>query len=149
MCQDPRIQEAAAATLLHPDLHRRNIFVSGHDPTVITGIIDWQSASVEPAFWYARDLPDFARYPSTRDEASDTGDELCAQAFDGGVRLLMPKLALSRQLDESLFRPFQYCYRTWKDGAVVLRQELIKMARQSSNLDLLTNTPVPCRQMKF
>lgn len=30
------------------------------DPTVITGIIDWQSTAVEPAFVFAAETPDFA-----------------------------------------------------------------------------------------
>jgi hypothetical protein len=29
------------------------MFVSDDDPAVITGVIDWQSSSIEPAFWYA------------------------------------------------------------------------------------------------
>ncbi|KFZ17573.1 hypothetical protein V501_01662 [Pseudogymnoascus sp. VKM F-4519 (FW-2642)] len=40
MCKDHRIRDAAAPTLFHPDLHKRNIFVSDDDPTVITSIID-------------------------------------------------------------------------------------------------------------
>jgi len=40
MARDSRIQHAAAPTLLYPDLHKRNIFVSDNDPSVITGIID-------------------------------------------------------------------------------------------------------------
>ncbi|EDN03226.1 predicted protein [Histoplasma mississippiense (nom. inval.)] len=35
-----------------PDLHKRNIFVSEDDPSIVTGIIDWQSTSIEPAFCY-------------------------------------------------------------------------------------------------
>lgn len=61
MSKDKLILTAAAPTLLHPNLHERNIFVSENDPTVITGIINWQSASIEPAFWYSDDVPDFAR----------------------------------------------------------------------------------------
>ena len=60
MSEDARILTAAAPTLLHPDLNMRNIFVMENDPTAISGIIDWQSASVEPAFWYVDDIPDFA-----------------------------------------------------------------------------------------
>lgn len=47
---DSRVHDAAASTLFHPDLHKRNIFVSDDDPSKITGIIDWQSSSIEPAF---------------------------------------------------------------------------------------------------
>jgi hypothetical protein len=49
---------ALKKTLLHPDLHKRNIFVSDDDPTIITSIIDWQSICIEPAFAFASDTPD-------------------------------------------------------------------------------------------
>lgn len=52
--------ETAAPTLYHADLHKRNVFVSDDDPTIITGLIDWQSSSIEPAFEYADEVPDFA-----------------------------------------------------------------------------------------
>lgn len=42
MSKDHRIRDAAAPTLFHPDLHKRNIFISDDDPTVITSIIEWQ-----------------------------------------------------------------------------------------------------------
>ncbi|KJK66758.1 Phosphotransferase enzyme family protein [Aspergillus parasiticus SU-1] len=64
LIQDPRILEAASPTLIHADLHKRNIYVSPDDPTVVTGVIDWQSTSVEPAFTYCNETPDFASRPS-------------------------------------------------------------------------------------
>lgn len=139
--KDPRVLDAAAPLLFHPDLHKRNIFVSVDDPTVVTGIIDWQSASVEPAFWFSQDVPDFATYtPEARDQ-SHFNQELCAKAYDGSVRLLLPKLATPRLLDESLFRPFRYCYRTWKDGAVAFRHELIETSRHWADLGLPGSCP--------
>lgn len=48
--EDPRIKDASTPTLFHPDLHKKNIFVSNDDPTTIIAIIDWQSAAIEPAF---------------------------------------------------------------------------------------------------
>lgn len=56
---DSQVQKAVVPTLFHPDLHRRNIFASDTDTTEITGIINWQSCSIEPAFWYADEFPDF------------------------------------------------------------------------------------------
>ena len=41
----------------------------------------------------------------------------------------MPKLALPRLMDEGMFQPVWYCYRTCKDGAVAFRQELIQTSR--------------------
>ncbi|KAJ5093269.1 hypothetical protein N7456_009130 [Penicillium angulare] len=66
MSEDIKVKYRALPTLFHPDLHKRNIFVSDEDLTVITAFIDWQSASIEPAFWYADKTPDFvSQTPST------------------------------------------------------------------------------------
>lgn len=141
MAEDSRILNAAVPTLFHPDLHKRNIFVSEDDPTVVTGIIDWQSASIEPAFWYADDVPDFARSTPDPFGQSDPNSELCTKAFDACVQFLVPKMAVPRSLDESLFRPFRYCYRTWKDGAVAFRHELIETSRLWADLGLPGTCP--------
>ncbi|KAJ9660085.1 hypothetical protein H2198_002782 [Neophaeococcomyces mojaviensis] len=143
MSSDLRIQNAATPTLFHPDLHKRNIFVSDDDPTVVTAIIDWQSASVEPAFWYTEEAPDFARlipHPSLPDQY-DHDSELCAKAFSLAVQYYLPKLFIARSLDENLFRPFRYCYRTWKDGAVVFRHELIELSKDWENLGFSGQCP--------
>ncbi|KAH7371718.1 kinase-like domain-containing protein [Pyrenochaeta sp. MPI-SDFR-AT-0127] len=55
----PIIKDVAGPILLHPDIHKRNIFVSEDNPSCITAIIDWQSTSIEPAFVYANYTPDF------------------------------------------------------------------------------------------
>jgi hypothetical protein len=54
-----KILEISKPMLLHPDYNKRNIFVSEADPTVVTSLIDWQFASIEPVFHYADDNPDF------------------------------------------------------------------------------------------
>ena len=138
MSGDPRIRDAAEPTLLHPDLHKRNIFVSDDDPAVITGIIDWQSSSLEPAFWYADEIPDFAR-PVTHlslENQLEPNSERCAKAFDVCTQFLVPKLSGPRLMDEALFRPFRYCYRTWRDSAVAFRHELIETSRHWKELGL-------------
>lgn len=58
------IKNVADPTLLHPDIHKRNIFVSGEDTSRITAIIDWQSTSIEPAFIPANHTPDFVEDPA-------------------------------------------------------------------------------------
>lgn len=143
MSEDARTLNAARPMLLHPDLNMRNIFVMETDPTIITGIIDWQSASVEPAFWYADAVPDFAICTSDHLGQIDPASDFCKQAFNGCVQLLMPKLAYAMSLDESLFRPFRYCYRTWKDGAVAFRHELIETSRLWAELGLPDSSPFP------
>jgi hypothetical protein len=150
MSKDPRIQNAATAILFHPDLHKRNIFVSDDDPAVITDIIDWQSSSIEPAFWYADEIPDFTRpiaHPSADNEL-EPDSERCAKAFDVCTRFLVPKLAGSRLMDESLFRPFRYCYRTWKDGAVAFRHELIETQKAWKELGFMGPCPLPASTLE-
>lgn len=55
----------ATPTLLHPDVYKRNIFVSEEDPSKVTAIIDWQSTSIEPAFVYANHTPDLVEDSTT------------------------------------------------------------------------------------
>jgi hypothetical protein len=145
MSEDRRIRNAATPTLFHPDLHKRNIFVSDDDPTIITGIIDWQSSSIEPAFWYANEIPDFARpvaHPSLKDQL-EPNSERCAKAFNICTQFLVPKLSGPRLMDEALFRPFRYCYRTWKDGAVAFRHDLIETSQHWKELGFAGSCPFP------
>lgn len=100
-----------------------NIFVSDDDPTIITGIIDWQSASIEPAFWYADEVQDFASTPPqpSPENQHEPNNRYCAEAFEVRTQFHLPSLATPRAMDQGLPRPFRYSYRTWKDGAVALR----------------------------
>ena len=54
------VKAASKPVLFHPDFHARNIFVALNDPTQVTGVVDWQSAAIEPAFVMAAETPDFA-----------------------------------------------------------------------------------------
>ncbi|RAO69743.1 uncharacterized protein BHQ10_005755 [Talaromyces amestolkiae] len=134
MCADPRIQAAATSTLFHPDLHKRNLFVSENDPSKITGFIDWQPTCIEPAFWYADDVSDFSI-------SGDTDYNLCAKAFEACTRFFTPQLSGPRLMDDNLFRPFLYSYRTWKDGAAALRHELIETTRKWNELGFTGQSP--------
>ncbi|KAG9234943.1 kinase-like domain-containing protein [Amylocarpus encephaloides] len=60
----PIIQQVASPALLHPDIHKRNIYVSEEDPSCVTGLIDWQSTSIEPTFVYANETPDLTEDPA-------------------------------------------------------------------------------------
>jgi hypothetical protein len=144
LSEDPRIQEAAAPTLCHADLHKRNIFVSDHDPTIITDFIDWQSSSIEPAFEYADETPDFAaaspNHPS-EDQPAEIIAQLCKEAFDACLQGLVPSLWAARALDDDLLRPFRYSHRTWKDGAVAFRQVLIETSTRWKELGLSNSCP--------
>ena len=144
LAEDWRVDEAAAATLYHADLHKRNIFVSEDDPCVVTDIIDWQSSSIEPAFEYADRVPDFSMpLLNSSPEATPTEIQPCLRkhTFDLCLQALIPKLHLARVLDEDLLRPFRYCHRTWKDGAVAFREELIRISRRWEELGLAGRPP--------
>ncbi|KAL8850894.1 MAG: hypothetical protein Q9221_004207 [Calogaya cf. arnoldii] len=152
---DARIVAAASPTLHHADLHKRNIFVLDDDPTVIADIIDWQSSSIEPAFEYANETPDFAALPEPQiiavenpvttkeDQPDDETAKLCYTAYDALLQGKIPKLASARHLDHNLLRPFRYCHRTWVDGAVILRQEMIETATRWKELGLPSPCPYP------
>ncbi len=147
LIEDSRVQKAAAPILLHQDLHKRNIYVSDEDPTIVTDIIDWQSCSINPSFMHANDVPDFAAHIPTADddfrpEKVRAGDsaKLCNQAFIAGVRLLVPKMHATWELDDDVTRFFEYCHRTYRDGAGILRQILMDLANRWEQLGL----PGPC-----
>jgi hypothetical protein len=142
---DPLVKDVARPTLYHPDLHKRNIFVAEEDPTTITAIIDWQASAIEPAFWYADEVPDFARpvpHPSLADQF-EPDSARCAKVFSLRTQYLVPTLARPRLMDESPFRPYRYCYRTWKDGIVAFRHELIQTAQCWEQLGLAGACPYP------
>ena len=144
LAEDPRVRGAATATLCHADLHKRNIFVSDNDPSVITGLIDWQSSSIEPAFEYADYVPDFAApmtNASQEGERAEMQAALCRQAFVACLQGLIPKLYAARALDDDLLRPFRYCHRTWVDGAAAFRNELIEVSKRWKELGLPGSCP--------
>lgn len=142
LLQHPDIRSNAKPTLFHPDLHKRNIFISKDDPTIVTGIIDWQCASVEPAFYYADDVPDFAKVPAEGTSESDE-ETLCSQAYEVGWALLAPRLGATRKIDETLLRPFRYCHRTWRDGFVPFTHELIRLRDAWKELGFEKDCPIP------
>jgi len=127
--------------------------VSDDDPTIVTGLIDWQSISVKPAFVYANETPDFAAHPDHVPLADDgrenlagareTGGEkkykdvlFCSQTFNVYIKGFVPKLRAARALDDTLLRPFRYCYCPWKDSAAAVRQSLIEVSKNWKELGL-------------
>jgi len=145
MVKNSQIQNAASPIMFHPDLHKRNIFVSEEDPTVVSAIIDWQSTSIEPAFWYLDVMPDFAQPLSDPlgEDRIEPNSEACAKAYDACIQFLAPKLSAARSMNEAHFRPFRYCYRTWEDGAAAFREELIQTSRLWKELGFAVPSPFP------
>lgn len=150
LIQDKRIQDAATPALLHSDFHKRNIYVSAKDPTVITGLIDWQSTSIEPAFIYANETPDFAALPVVPEEDAPEDKQkerelkdasICHQTYDVVMTALIPKLRPARLLDPTLFRLFHYSHTTWRDSAAAVRQELVELSARWAELGLEGSCP--------
>ncbi|TKA79164.1 hypothetical protein B0A49_02803 [Cryomyces minteri] len=153
LAKSPLVQGAAAPILFHNDFHKRNVFVSDEDPTVVTAVIDWQAASIEPAFVFANEHPDFAELPDDTSFPGDCKEEtkeeiklkkdasICAQAFEVCIRGYSPKLWAARALDVTLFRPFRYCHTSWRDSAAAVRQELIEVSQQWTELGLPGSCP--------
>ncbi len=125
--------------------------MSDGDPTVVTGLIDWQSTSVEPAFTYANETPDFATYPDhvlladdprdTSAREKDPAEEkkyeyalICSQTFDVCMKGFVPKLRAARALDDTLLKPFHYCHTSWRDGAAAVRQEFIEISKKGRRI---------------
>jgi hypothetical protein len=143
--KNSRVQNAASPMMFHPDLHKRNIFVSKEDPTVVSAIIDWESTSVEPLFWHADAIPNFAQPlcdPSDGDKI-EPKSEACAKAYDVCIQFLAPELSVARSTEEAYFRPFCYCYRTWEDGAVAFREEFIQTSQLWKKLGFTVPSPFP------
>jgi len=154
------VRDASVPTLWHPDLHMRNIYVSEDDQTVLTGLIDWQSTSVEPALIYALETPDFAQLlPYDRDlegrrEGVETEEEkklkidtsLCNQAWEVFMRFT-PKMKEARALDRTIVRLFLYCHMSWGNSAAALRSDLIDISERWHDIGLPGNCPYsPCAE---
>lgn len=152
------MQEAAQPAIVHPDFNMRNIFVSKDDPTVITGIIDWQSTSAEPAFMFAHQEPDFAANPEIPDyetgaatgaaETSTTIEKqaftdraICYQAFDTLIKAKSSTLSRPRMMIETMFRPFRHLPLLHYYGAAAIRQDMIDIAQEWDFLQVPGNCP--------
>jgi len=172
LAMSPIIQQVASATLLHPDFHKRNIFVSENDSLHVTAIIDWQSTCIEPAFVYANETPDLVEDPATDiqtlkkfmsrgvDTTADSSEGIietpeeaaarkryekdvltCRKTFEVVQSSYMKKISEARAMDQTLLRPFRYCDASWRDSAAALRQELIDLSQNWTNLGL----PASCK----
>ncbi|TGO16472.1 hypothetical protein BPAE_0493g00030 [Botrytis paeoniae] len=143
-------------TLLHADLHARNIYVSDEDPTLITCLIDWQSSSIEPAFIYANKVPDFAGAPEKSSEEAASSNEpslssqdikmqkvssYCHQAYEICMKAFIPKMQVARSIHQLLIRPFQYSHTSWREGATAVRQEFLDLAENRNELGLASECP--------
>jgi hypothetical protein len=146
------VRDVSKPTLLHADLHLRNIFVSETSPFDTTAIIDWQGTAVDPAFVQANETPDFASREvedegegEDEDESSQPKSEkaklkqdflLCNQAFEVCMHGYAPIIAKARNTNGLLIRPFLHCNVSWRDSAPAVRQELIELSVQWNDIGL-------------
>jgi hypothetical protein len=165
------IQNVGSPTLLHPDIHKRNIYVSEEEPSHVTAMIDWQSTCIEPAFVYANHTPDLIEDPadevlileklmsseevpaaskeisvkSPEEEAARIKHEkdvlTCRKTFEIVLAGYMRKLHDARAMDQTLLRTIRYCDTSWRDGAAALRQELIDLSQRWTELGLSGRCP--------
>jgi hypothetical protein len=133
----------------------RNIYVSAEEPTVVTGSVDWQSTSIEPAFIYANETPDSASLPEVSGEDTFENEQkipdhrrkewkdasICHQTYDICIKGLIPKLRPARLLDPCLFQLFYYRHASWRDSATALRRELLELSIRWTELGLQGSCP--------
>lgn len=158
LSRDPRVKNISAPLLLHPDLHKRNIFVDPEDPTKITAIIDWQSTCLDPALLYFQDIPDLCSGTEAFDQQLDSDEEqspeeterrdfaakdvaICQQTWDHCIRVWAPRLYAAQNTDEALTRPFRYSYSCWRVGATGFRNELVELCQKWNELGLEGSPP--------
>ncbi|KAK6381113.1 hypothetical protein LTR81_027610 [Elasticomyces elasticus] len=138
-------QDACSPLLFHPDLHARNIIVDLNHPTQILGIIDWQSAAVEPAFVHAVETPDFAEeqlLDKTLD-ADVSRDSLEAEHHSQRCKrtwavmaFLCPKLGKATTLNPALCRYLAGVSSGCSDEATSLRSLLIDVSSEWKELGI-------------
>lgn len=123
--------------LVHPDLHLGNILVSRNDPSLITAIIDWQTASLEPAFMQMRTLP------FVKAARGDCHDRACRDKFTADLQIGHYNLYQALNVDEDVFRLYHFCPRTWIDGAARLRATLSRITDRWVELHLPLDLRAP------
>ncbi|KAM5457487.1 hypothetical protein MaudCBS49596_000682 [Microsporum audouinii] len=64
LSKDPQVLKWSDSVIWHNDLHFGNIYVSPDDPTMVEGVIDWQSIEACPLFVQVQ-FPEFLRPPKS------------------------------------------------------------------------------------
>jgi hypothetical protein len=145
--EDTRIGDNTSLVLVHPDLHTSNIFVDPDDPTKITSIINWQSASIGPVFMCPLPVLNFALPPGYLayiEEKERYSEMTTTQIWNTTLEASLhksPRLHSLISLDMGFLRLFKICHRTWRDGTPLLTSDLIDVAENWQELEL----PGSCR----
>lgn len=145
------VHNASGPTLLHPDLHSRNIFVAAEDPTIITAVIDWQAAAIEPTFLLAVETPDFAEEITGDEslpevistEADESGvqvkiradAEFCAKAWALMLQIC-PNTRAACSLDPSMVRLLAAGSAGWLKDTLWIQKMLLELGAKWKELGL-------------
>ena len=142
------VKKASTPNLFRQDLHARNIFVSDEDPTQITSIIDWQSCSIEPAWHYSHETPDFCTasietgLPLSGDDGAkrdlairrlEKDVTLCRKMWEITLHAKARELFVGRVLDQDILHLLHYAPQSWKLGNIGLRLDLLAWSRRWSD----------------
>ncbi|OJJ48405.1 hypothetical protein ASPZODRAFT_150639 [Penicilliopsis zonata CBS 506.65] len=159
---DPRVADASDPVVWHTDLHLGNIFVSPNEPSIIEGIIDWQSSQICPLFIQARfpefltppkgytfgpDLPALPDgfddlSPEQKDQAANE-NELASRSKYYEMSSLAHNYRIynAMKLDSRLWEPFTYCQLFSQGSLFPLRRCLIRLYQDWSSLGLPGSCP--------
>ncbi|KAG8623120.1 hypothetical protein KVT40_008096 [Elsinoe batatas] len=125
---EPDCSKQPSPTLLHPNLRLKQILVSESDPTEITGVIDWQSAAVEPAVIYAMTLRPTESVMANPPEVVADMLATC-DAFDAHLQQEMPAIFEARTAFENIPQLFYWSRLTWRRGVAEVREDLLSLIR--------------------
>ncbi|KAF1828538.1 hypothetical protein BDW02DRAFT_574796 [Decorospora gaudefroyi] len=157
------INRVSRPVLWHPDLHMGNIFSKPEDPTKICSLIDWQSIVVSPLYLQAR-FPEFLsvefdyvlgmrempKLPQDYEDMDPDEKRLAElkleqaklskwyEANTAKQNLRTHHAFLVPQFTRELFIQ---CGKVSEDGAVPLRDRLVKFANTWSELGFLDECP--------
>ena len=163
LIQDPKLKETSSPLLFPPALSHQNIFVSDEDPTAITGFTNWQSAAINPAFVYMKDLAEFSvppasartiqsalqngEDPSSKDSEEKSRRGLYAESYTvlviAATKENIPALHTLYNTQDIIHRPFLEAPKSWSSGAPYLRHELLSLKESWSTLELQPEFPLP------
>ncbi|PLB47775.1 hypothetical protein P170DRAFT_447674 [Aspergillus steynii IBT 23096] len=162
LSHDPRILDGAASSIWHTDLHLGNIYVSSDDPTIIEGVIDWQSVQAAPLFIHAQ-FPEFIRppkgyspgtelpaLPDNYDKLDPDQKEKANKEHTSATQSKyyeMSCLAYNKpvydamKLDRRLWEPFTCCQLFSNGSLVPLRSSLVRIFQDWELLGLPGSCP--------
>lgn len=165
----PPGKDIASPVLWHSDLHSKNIFVDGTNPSKISGIIDWQGVWAAPLFIQARFPSVFdcdgpyawggvePKLPDDYDSFSESDKQLASNKlseerlkkfYELASRKFNPLLAkvldAMRNEDDPTTFIFYIVGQTWHDGPIPLRELLVQIYEKWDWIAKRRGIDIPC-----